>query len=491
MTSPPSLIASVSGVRGIVGETLTVETALAFARAFGTYVGGQPVAISRDSRPSGEMLYEAVAGGLMSTGSDIYFLSINPTPTVGLAVRRLEAAGGAQITASHNPSEYNGLKLFSRHGTVLSAVEGEQVLRIFRAGQFRTADWRGVGKVRTPTADPMREHIQQVLAQVDHTAISKRRFRVLLDANHGAGGPLALMLLATLGCHPVREGCEPDGAFAHPPEPTEANVASMALQVRTEHCDLGVVLDPDADRLALIDETGRYIGEELTLGLAAAYRMRQTKGPVVVNMSTSRLIEDLANLHGCSLVRAPVGEANVVAKMQKVGAVFGGEGNGGVIDPRVGYVRDPFIGLALVLNLLTETGGKLSQLVAELPRYTIVKDKFAVDASGLPGVYDRLQAQWPEAKSNRDDGLRLDWHDRWVHVRPSNTEPIVRVIAEAPESEFARKLCREVSEAIVAAQSRKPAPRSRKKTEPRPAAPKRRPANRAESKAAVRKRKRK
>src|SRR5262249_46502711 len=192
MPSPPSLIASVSGIRGIVGETLTAELALAFARALGTYAGGQPVAISRDSRPSGEMLYEAVAAGLMSTGSDVYFLSINPTPTVGVGVRRLEAAGGVQITASHNPSEYNGLKLFNRHGAVLSAAEGAEVLRIFHGGQFRTADWRAMGKVRTAMVDPMREHIQQVLAQVDHNAISKRRFRVLIDANHGAGGPLAL-----------------------------------------------------------------------------------------------------------------------------------------------------------------------------------------------------------------------------------------------------------------------------------------------------------
>jgi phosphomannomutase len=214
--------------------------------------------------------------------------------------------------------------------------------------------------------------------------------------------------------------------------------------VAQRSADIGFVLDPDADRLALIDETGRYIGEELTLALAVLFRLRQTRGPVVLNMSTSRASEDIAKQYGCPCYRAAVGEANVVERMREVAAVIGGEGNGGVIDPRVGWVRDPFIGMGLILNLLAQTGKKLSQLVAELPAYNIIKDKYTVDRDRLPRLFAAATERWPEATVNRLDGLRLDWPDRWVHVRPSNTEPIVRVIAEAPQEEEAQTLCRNV-----------------------------------------------
>jgi phosphomannomutase len=444
MTTPHELIVSVSGVRGIVGTSLTPEVALAFARALGTYVAGRPVVLGRDSRPSGEMLQDAVAAGLRSAGCDLYHLSIVPTPTCGLAVRQLEAAGGVQITASHNPAPYNGLKLFGPRGSVLTAAEGEQVVALFRGGSFRQADWRSVGVNRFTASNPLRHHLGRVLEQVDAGKIQQRRYRVFLDANHGAGGPLAVLLLTALGCDLVKAGCEPDGQFAHEPEPTEANLADIAPRVHAERCAVGFALDPDSDRLALIDETGRYIGEELTLALAAEFRLRRERGPVVVNMSTSRVLEDIAAKYNCPFHRAPVGEANVVEKMLAVGAVIGGEGNGGVIDPRVVPVRDPFSGMAMVLNLLAETGRTVSELVAELPRYVIVKEKYEADRAGLPALYDQLTTRWPEATANRADGLRLDWPDRWVHVRPSNTEPAVRVIAEAPDAESARRLCREV-----------------------------------------------
>jgi phosphomannomutase len=254
--------------------------------------------------------------------------------------------------------------------------------------------------------------------------------------------------LTTLGCQVTQVGCVTDGCFAHEPEPIEAHLRTVAPQVADNQCEVGFVLDPDADRLALIDDTGRFIGEELTLALAAEFRLRHQPGPVVVNMSTSRLSQDLADRYGCPFYRAPVGEVNVVQKMMEVKAVIGGEGNGGVIDPRIGWVRDPFIGMALILSLLAETGLPLSQLISTFPAYHIIKDKYTVDRSKLPEIYARILARWPEAQVNQDDGLRLDWPDRWVHVRPSNTEPLVRVIAEAPGSEDSLHLCRAVGELL-------------------------------------------
>jgi phosphomannomutase len=250
------------------------------------------------------------------------------------------------------------------------------------------------------------------------------------------------------GSRPVLCGERPDGNFAHPPEPLAENLTSILPRVVEARADVGFVLDPDADRLAIIDETGRYIGEELTLALAVRCRLRQERGPVVINMSSSRVVEDIARQFSVPCHRAAVGEANVVERMRASGAMLGGEGNGGVIDPRVGWVRDPFIGMALVLDLMAETGQTLSQLARSLPNYTIVKDKYEVARDRLPQLNAALQARWPEAQANTLDGLRLDWADRWVHVRPSNTEPIVRVIAEAPAAADAERLCREVGQLL-------------------------------------------
>lgn len=443
MSAQGGLIVSVSGIRGIVGEDLTPHVALSFASALGVYVDGGSVVVSRDGRPSGTLLRHACLAGLAAAGCEIHDVGVAPTPTVGLAVRHLHAAGGIQITASHNPAPYNGMKLFGPDGRVLSANAGDRVRQLYELGATRKAPYTELGSVRH-YRQAEEVHGDLVHQFVDGQRIRAAQFKAFVDGNGGAGGPLAKRLLASLAVETVAEACEADGFFRHEPEPTADNLRDLCPLVRRQECDIGFALDPDSDRLALIDETGRYIGEELTLALAVLFRLRHERGPVVVNMSTSRIIEDIANRFSCPFHRAAVGEANVADRMRETNALIGGEGNGGVIDPRVGFVRDPFIGMAMILNLMAETNRKLSELVAELPTYHIVKDKYAIDRGRLASALAALTARWPEAKTNEIDGLRVDWPDRWVHVRPSNTEPIVRVIAEAPDETQARALCREV-----------------------------------------------
>jgi phosphomannomutase len=437
------LIVSVSGIRGVVGEGLTPGVALAFAAALGTQTQGRRIVVASDGRPSGVMLKHAVIAGLLGAGCEVQDLGVAPTPTVGLAVRKLQAAGGIQITASHNPAPWNGLKLFGPTGAVLSPTDSERIRQIFERGDFRQVAWNQLG-VAGDCNLALDWHCARVLELVDFVKIRTQQLKVLVDANGGSGGPLARRLLDAMQVRATILGGEADGVFKHEPEPIAANLVGVCPKVPASGADLGCVLDPDADRLALIDETGRYIGEELTLALAVAYRLRHERGPVVINMSTSRVVEDIAGQFGVPCHRSAVGEANVVAKMIEVGAVIGGEGNGGVIDPRVGWVRDPFIGMGLVLSLLADTGKKLSALAAELPQYTIVKDKYGSSPEALPQLFEMLMRRWPEARANRVDGLRLDWPDRWVHIRPSNTEPIVRVIAEAPTAVEAQGLCKDV-----------------------------------------------
>lgn len=440
--TPTDLIVSVSGIRGIVGESLTPEAAGRFAAALGTFLGGGRVVVSRDGRPSGDALKHAVFAGLMATGCTADDIGIAPTPTVGIAVRTLSAAGAIQITASHNPAPWNGLKMFGPDGAVLPGDHGQQVRLIFERGPLSYAKWDGIGTVRVPP-DVLDDHARIVQEQVSVSMIASRGIRVFLDGNGGAGGPLAARLLGDLGCQVVQHNCESNGVFVHEPEPTPAHLEDVAPWVKQTESAVGFVLDPDADRLALIDETGTCVSEELTLALAVKYRLRQATGPVVVNMSTSRVIEDLAKEAGCTFLRSAVGEANVVAKMRDTNAVIGGEGNGGVIDPRIGWVRDPFIGMALILSLMAEERKPISQLVAELPQYAMLKTKFVVPPEKLGAAIEAMRERWPDAKYTMDDGLRLDGPDWWLHARASNTEPVVRIIAEAPTDWQAKDLCKE------------------------------------------------
>jgi phosphomannomutase len=377
------------------------------------------------------MLRSAVVAGLTAAGCSVEDIGIAPTPTVGIAVRRLGAAGAVQITASHNPSPWNGLKMFGPDGAVLPGDRGRQVQQLFEGGGLKYADWNGIGSVRVPP-DVLDDHARLACDAVSAATIHAAGFRVLLDANGGAGGPLGAGLLRQLGCEVVEMGCEPDGVFVHEAEPIPAHLSDVGPQV-------------ERSGAALIDEKGNCVSEELTLALAVKFRLQQKRGPVVINMSTSRVIEDIAREAGCECRRTAVGEANVVAGMRAAGAVIGGEGNGGVIDPRVGWVRDPFVGMAMILNLMADQGQPLSELVSALPAYAMLKTKVTVSKEKLAAGLEAIEKRWPEAKVNREDGLRLDWPDRWVHVRASNTEPAVRVIAESPTAEETKRLCEETA----------------------------------------------
>ena len=440
MATPTDLIVSVSGIRGIVGAGLTAEAAARFAAAFGAHCGGRRVLVSRDGRPSGEMLRHAVTAGLLGAGCTVEDIGIAPTPSGGFAVRFLRAAGAVQITASHNPAPWNGLKMFGPDGAVLPPEGGAVVRGLYESGDFPRAAWDGVGELRVPP-DVLGEHLKAVLDLVSVAAVAGYGFRVFLDANAGAGGPPGAKLLRDLGCAVIEHECDPTGRFAHEPEPIPGHLAGVAPWVRQTESAVGFVLDPDSDRLALIDETGACVSEEVTLALAVKYQLRQQRGPVVINMSTSRMVEDVARAAGCECVRSAVGEANVVGRMRELRAVIGGEGNGGVIDPRVGWVRDPFVGMAFILSLMAEEGKPFSRLVAELPRYAMLKTKYEVPRDRLPAALAALEGHWPGARVNREDGLRLDGSDWWLHVRGSNTEPVVRVIAEAPTEDQAKDLC--------------------------------------------------
>jgi phosphomannomutase len=441
-------IISVSGLRGIVGESLTPELAIHYVCAFAQSLpAGRPVLISRDGRGTGRMLAQAVASGLEAVGRDTIDAGIAATPTTGVLVRSLRAAVGVQISASHNPAEYNGLKLFSAEGRVIPAAEGQQVLHQFRAGKIDWVRHDQVGHA-IPCADTVSPHRALVLATVDVERIRRQRFRVLLDSNHGAGSLVGRRLLDELGCQVVLVGGEPDGKYEHTPEPTAENLAGVLVRVRESGSDVGFCQDPDADRLAIIDESGRYIGEEYTLALCVDHVLRSRPGPVVTNCSTSRMTEDLAAKYGVPFFRSAVGEANVVDAINRHRAVLGGEGNGGVIDPRVVLVRDSFVGMALVLDAMAAREEKIRRLADELPRYEIVKTKISLPPEKIVAGLAALAKHFADAAADTMDGLRLDWPGRWLLVRASNTEPIVRAIAEAPAAAEAQRLCDEAARVL-------------------------------------------
>jgi phosphomannomutase len=454
--SRPAPIISVSGLRGIVGESLTPEVAIRYSAAFVADLPAGPIVLARDGRATGPMVVDAVRSSLLAAGRDVLDADVAATPTVGVLVREHHAAGGLQVSASHNPAPYNGIKLFSGEGRVISAVAGKRVIERYREGECAWAAHDGVGST-TKLSDTTSRHRDLVLATVNVERIRRRRFNVLVDSNRGSGSVLGRVLLEALGCEVQWLGATPDGMFEHPPEPTAENLVDIAKQVAASKVHVGFCQDPDADRLAIIDENGRYVGEEYTLALCVAHVLatadgregRPRLGPVVTNCSTSRMAQDLAEKHGVAFFRSPVGEANVTEVMRRERALIGGEGSGGAIDPRVGYVRDSFVGMALVLEMMAQREMPVSKLVDELPRYAIEKEKVTLAPQQIAKAFDALASAILDAKQDRSDGLRFDWPDRWLLIRASNTEPIVRIVAEAPQADDAKAMCRKAATVLA------------------------------------------
>lgn len=438
------LMISVSGVRGRVGAGLTPEVVARFAAGFGAWAvgrgNGASIVVGRDSRVSGPMFHRVVLSALESVGARVIDVGMAPTPTIQMAVEHHRAAGGLAITASHNPIEWNALKFIGPSGLFLDAAEGAEMRGVVD-GDIPRASWDRLGTV---TADPgaIERHVDAVLALpfVDVEGLRRRRFHVALDCCHGAGATIMPELLERLGCRVTAINLPTDGRFPRSPEPVAENLRELEELVRSSGADVGFAVDPDVDRLALVSEEGHAVGEDYTLALATRLVLRHRKGAVVTNLSTSRVVEDAAVDSGAAFHRAPVGEVNVAVRMRELGAVIGGEGNGGVILPELHLGRDAPAGAALILQLLLEEGEALSALTARHPSYSIVKDKLDRPSAPLDAVYGALTGSFADADVDRQDGLRLSWSDAWLHVRPSGTEPIVRVIAEAPTEERARAL---------------------------------------------------
>ena len=438
------LMVSVSGVRGRVGEALTPEVVARFAAGFGGWAlaagRSRAIVVGRDSRVSGPMFHRVVVAALQSVGASVIDLGLATTPTTQLAVEHHHAAGGIMISASHNPIEWNALKMIGPSGLFLDAVEGTAMRTMMENGVPR-ATWQNLGVVEADER-AIERHVDAVLALpfIDVPRIRARKFRVALDSCRGAGAIIVPQLLERLGCMTTSINLEPDGRFPRPPEPVAENLGELERLVLDTRADVGLAVDPDVDRLALVSEDGKAIGEDYTLALAAKLVLRYRKGPVVINLSTSRVVDDVAIAAGAPVIRAAVGEVNVATRMRSEQAAIGGEGNGGVILPELHLGRDAPLGIAILLQLMVEEGRPLSSIVNDHPRYVIVKDKLDRPDASLTAVYDALRSAFPGAAADTQDGLRLAWEDRWVHVRPSGTEPIVRVIAEAPTAAEAREL---------------------------------------------------
>ena len=440
-----ALIKSISGIRGTIGglpsDNLTPLDIVKFTSAFASFLqrrneGKQlSLVVGRDARPSGPMVESLVVATLQAMGADVVLLGLSTTPTVELAVTYHKADGGIIITASHNPVVYNALKLLGSDGTFISAAEGNKVLAIAEKDDYSYATVDKLGKVAHDN-DAIARHIDEVLKLklVDREAISKAGFRVALDAVNSTGSLAIIPLLKALGVNDIVElNCTPDGHFAHNPEPIPQNLSDIAATVAREHCHLGIVVDPDVDRLALVCEDGSMYGEEYTLVTVADYILGRTPGNTVSNLSSSRALADVTRRYpNCSYSAAAVGEVNVVEKMRATHAVIGGEGNGGVIYPELHYGRDALVGIALFLTYMAKSGKKCGQIRAQYPDYFIVKKKTElsneVDIKALLG---KIAEKYASYQVNRVDGVRIDFDDSWVHVRSSNTEPIIRIYAEA------------------------------------------------------------
>jgi phosphomannomutase len=438
-----TLMRSVSGLRGIVDADLTADVVRRYASAFGTLLrqrGGREVALARDSRQSGPAFAAAAAQALADVGMNVVDLGMVPTPTAQMAVETMGLAGGIVVTASHNPVEWNALKFMGPGGRFLAKADAEAFFALVDGGGGSGAA-AARGTLRRDEG-AVERHLARLFALpwLDFAPVRARRFTVALDCVRGAGATAMPALFEALGCRVEAINLEPDGRFPREPEPIPEHLADLGALVREARADVGVAVDPDVDRCALVDERGEPIGEDYTLAFAVRAVLARRPGPVVTNLSTSLVVDDAARAHGGAVERAPVGEANVVERMVARHAVVGGEGNGGVILPDVHLGRDAPVAAALTLLLMADRGEPVSRIVDSAPRYAILKAKVARPAGALEPWYEALKRRVPGAVEDRQDGMRLALTDRWIHVRPSGTEPVARIIAEAPTREAARDL---------------------------------------------------
>lgn len=451
MRAIPTLKISISGVRGVVGESLTPTLLVRFAQAFGTYTWPGTVVIGRDTRTSGEMVRQAVVAGLLSSGCRVVDLGVCPVPTVQLMVRERRARGGIAITASHNPAEWNALKFIDSAGLFLGAGQARQLLDIYHQGEYRKVAGSEMRAVE-PLAGACDLHVKAILdalGPLPSRARGARQLRVAVDSCNGAGSVVAPRLLEALGVKVFPINVTPDGTFPRGAEPVGENLAALCDLVRSEGCDVGFAQDMDADRLALVSERGEAVGEEYTLVLAARYVLGREPGPLVANLATTGALDALAAKFDCPVYRSKIGEANVAEEMLRRRATIGGEGNGGVIYPRINFARDSLVGMALVLHLLAETGATVSELLAELPPFHMVKEKIVCRSDSIGAVLRAVRegyARWPQ---DLRDGVKVQMGEGWFLVRGSNTEPIIRLVAEGPTAEGTRALIEDVRARVL------------------------------------------
>lgn len=437
-----SLIVSVAGVRGILGDSLTPASILPSVAAFGQIMKGKKIVVGGDGRPGFEPLHRFITGVLTAAGCHVLDAGIVPTPTVGLLVRELRAAGGIMITASHNPAEWNGMKFFNRHGRFFDKEENAALAAIRDKGEFSFADYKGIGRVEL-VKNPLGVHADKVLAFIKKVkGVKPRRLKVVIDGVNGAGSVICPAVAKALGCQVVTFSTDQGKPFSRKAEPLPENLKMLGARVKKEKAAIGFGLDPDGDRLAVVDETGRPIGEERTLVLAAHWYLSNFgKSPLVANLSTTRALDDVAAAFGVNLHRTAIGEINVVKKMIEVKSRIGGEGNGGAIVPEVHPGRDASTAIAIFITLLRQQGRPLSAVNALYPDYAMVKDKVGIEGLKPAEIYARVRAAFPgRAGEDMQDGLKISFSDSWLHVRPSGTEPIMRIFAEAPSAKAARAL---------------------------------------------------
>jgi len=435
----PSLKISISGVRGVIGESLTPTLLTRFAQAFGTYVGARTIVVGRDPRTSGEMVKQAVTAGLLSSGCRILDIGMCPVPTIQLLVRHHRAHGGIAITASHNPAEWNALKFIGRGGFFLNTGQAREMLDIYHQGEYTRvggAEMREVAEVSGATD----LHIQTIMEVLGPLPTRKKKLRVVLDSCNGAGSLVGPKLLDALGAEVFTINAKPDGSFPRPAEPLAENLADLCAAVKSQQADIGFAQDMDADRLAIVSENGVAIGEEYTLLLATLSVLGKTPGSVVANLSTTSALQEVVSTFGCQLFLSKIGEVNVTEVMQKQSAIIGGEGNGGVIYPRLNFARDSLVGMALILHLLAETGQTITELINTLPRFAMIKEKLVCPSDKISAVLRMLRQEYAAYPMDLRDGVKVSLSNSWFLVRGSNTEPIVRVIAEAERETDARTI---------------------------------------------------